>query len=95
MAHCYFCNSSLPEDISIYRTSTCPSCGKDLKICRNCKFYSPGSHWDCRETISEPVRDKENANFCDFFVLSISKKTSADSDKIKKARSQFDSLFND
>ena len=36
-------------------SSTCPSCGKDLKICLNCRFYSPGAHWDCSETIDELV----------------------------------------
>jgi hypothetical protein len=35
----------------------------------NCRFYSPGSHWDCSETIPEAVRDKERGNFCDFFEL--------------------------
>ena len=27
----------------VYRTTECPSCGKDVKVCLNCRFYSPGS----------------------------------------------------
>ena len=38
-------------------------------MCKNCTFYEPGAHWDCRETIPEAVRDKERANFCDYFKL--------------------------
>lgn len=53
----------------IFRTTTCPDCGADLHSCVNCKFYSVNSHFDCRETIQEPVVDKERANFCDFYSL--------------------------
>ncbi len=65
MGKCYYCGTEF--EAPVYRSSVCSSCGKDLKICLNCRFYSPGSHYDCRETISEPVRDKERANFCDYF----------------------------
>ena len=41
----------------------------DLHSCVNCKFYSPGSHYDCHETIDELVKDKERANFCDYFSV--------------------------
>ncbi len=53
----------------IFRTTTCPDCGADLHSCVNCKFYSKNSHFDCRETIEEPVVDKERANFCDFYSV--------------------------
>jgi hypothetical protein len=103
---CYFCGAVIEE--KVYRGSVCPQCGRDLKSCVNCEFYSPGSHWDCRETISEPVKDKERANFCDFFRLSNKSRAVAGDDggsiqtggaagggwkeKHKKA---FDSLFED
>jgi hypothetical protein len=32
-------------------------------------FLRPGSRGDCREAVSEPVSDKERANFCDWFSL--------------------------
>ncbi len=90
---CYFCgNVTKPP---VYRHSTCPDCGKDLKICMNCKFYEPGAHWDCRETISEPVTDKERANFCDYFVL-VHRVSGTDMQgKEKEAKYRFNSLFND
>jgi len=91
---CYFCGSEYSE--RVYKTTECPSCGKDLKICLNCKFYEPGAHWDCRESIKESVREKDRANFCDYFVYVLrSSGTQAKSEeKQTQARNQFDSLFN-
>jgi len=90
---CYFCGEK--TEGPVYRNSTCPACGKDLKICLNCKFYEPGAHWDCRETISEPVREKDRANFCDYFVLTHRTAKSGPSDKSAKAKDLFNSLFSD
>lgn len=45
----------------------CPHCGQDAHVCKNCEFYDQGSYNDCRETSAEVVREKERANFCDFF----------------------------
>jgi hypothetical protein len=67
MHACHFCGASIGNPREVYRSSTCPACRRDLKICLNCRFYSPGSHWDCAETIDEPVGDKERASFCTFF----------------------------
>lgn len=69
MSACHFCGTEIPNPREVYRNSTCPKCGKDLKICLNCRFYSPGAHWDCSETIDEPVADKDRSNFCTFFVF--------------------------
>ena len=92
---CYFCGNTFTE--RVYKNTECPVCGKDLKICLNCKFYEPGAHYDCRETIPEPVRDKERANFCDYFVYVFRGKgaSSAEDKKREEARNKFDSLFND
>lgn len=68
MGNCYYCGA--PIELPVYRRSVCAQCGKELKICLNCEFYSPGSHWDCHETIPEPVKEKDRANFCDYFKVS-------------------------
>ncbi len=93
MGQCYFCGKEF--DPPVYRTTVCTSCGKDLKICLNCRFYSPGSHYDCSETIREPVRDKERANFCDFFQAGSNFKGTAIKDKAEKSKDAFDKLFGD
>lgn len=92
---CYFCGSEYSE--KVYKTTECPACGKDLKICLNCKFYEPGAHWDCRESIREPVRDKDRANFCDYFVYMYRGEGSGvrDESRRSQARKDFNSLFGD
>ena len=93
MGNCYFCGTQI--DGPVYRRSECSQCGKELKICLNCEFYSPGSHWDCHETIPEAVKDKDRANFCDYFRVS-SKNRSKPADKSGNSHTQaFNDLFND
>jgi hypothetical protein len=62
----------------------------------NCRFYSPGAHWDCRETIEEPVREKDRANFCPYFsfVDKTSGAKTGDSSQ-ERARQAFKKLFGD
>ena len=55
---CWKCGNNT-NSIQIFRTTTCPSCGSDLHSCYNCKFYSSGSHYDCKETNADLVTDKE------------------------------------
>ena len=93
---CYFCGAEAGAE-KVYRNTLCASCGVDLRICLNCTYYSPGAQWDCRETISEAVRDKERANFCDGFSPADSRaqkvRGESQKTKAKDARSDFDKLF--
>ena len=92
---CWKCGSEIKDEI-IGRSSVCGVCGKDLHSCRNCEFYSPGSHYDCRETVDDPVSDKERSNFCDSFrVKRVWDKNSMQGmdDKAAAAKKAFDSLF--
>jgi len=43
----------------------CARCTAYLHCCRNCAFYEPGRHNDCREPNAQRVADKEAGNFCD------------------------------
>jgi len=73
---------------------TCPKCDADLHTCRNCQLYDPGKHNQCTETQAEWVRDKEAANYCDYFhpnlILMARREPAAHADNAKK---EFDSLF--
>jgi hypothetical protein len=69
MASCFKCGEVLPRELQITRTVECPVCNQPVRCCRNCVFYLPGAHWDCRETVPEQVTDKERANFCEYFRL--------------------------
>ena len=89
---CWKCKNEIKLDGPVARSQQCPDCGADLRCCRNCTFYESGAHYDCHETISDPVSDKERSNFCDYFRL---RKTfdGKKSDKAQKALDAFNSLF--
>lgn len=90
---CWKCKKNTVST-SIYRNSECPVCSTDLHSCLNCKFYDESSHHECREPISEYVKDKESRNFCDYFVEK--KYDVIDPVKsTKSARDAFNSLFGD
>jgi hypothetical protein len=96
MYGCHFCHSEVDNPREVFRTSVCSKCGKDLKICLNCRFYNPGAHWDCSESIDEPVKDKDRSNFCSFFAFrDYPTGESGQSKGTEAARKQLDKLFGD
>ena len=63
---CWSCGAKLIAN-DYQRESECPACRKQTHVWRNCRFYEAGRPNDCQEPIAEPVRDKQRANFCDYF----------------------------
>lgn len=51
----------------IGRREECPSCRADVHVCKNCDFYDIKVYNECRETQAEVVREKDRANYCDYF----------------------------
>ena len=91
---CWKCGNSIENNSLIYRDDLCPVCSSPLHACKNCVYYDAGSHYDCHETVEELVKDKEAANFCDFFkVKTVFTKSSSADDKAQKAKDAFASLF--
>lgn len=94
---CWKCGKQLSITPPVSRDDTCPACGADVRACKNCRFYEPGSHYDCRETVDEQVRDKERANFCGFFSYTAQPPAKAQngktSGKAQQARNDFANLF--
>jgi hypothetical protein len=66
-ALCFGCAKPLLLTREVGRGDACPHCRADVRCCRNCKFYDPGSYNECREPVAERVQQKDRANFCDFF----------------------------
>jgi len=97
MASCFRCGAELPE--KVFRATVCESCGADARVCLNCTFYDEAAHWQCRETIPEAVRDKDRANFCDFFRPASDRPGPGASGDYEKKQSQardaFSKLFDD
>ena len=66
--NCVFCNKKTNIVDKVGRNDACPHCGRDLRCCKQCKFYSPGAYNECMEVSAERIVDKERSNFCDYFV---------------------------
>jgi hypothetical protein len=95
---CWYCGSPITDEEPIGRSLRCAQCGKDLRACKNCRFYLSGTRGDCRETSAEPQADKERANFCDWFSLdkkfrSQSAGQTNEQQKAGASRAAFDNLF--
>jgi hypothetical protein len=67
MPRCFFCNREVPVTGRVMRKDACPSCGRDLHCCRQCRFHDPAYHNQCREPKAEMVRERDKANVCDYF----------------------------
>ncbi len=93
MYACHYCGADVGNPREIFRNSTCSGCGKDLKICLNCRFYAPGAHWDCNETVEELVADKERANFCSYFAFADKPSRGRAPNAADNARNRLDKLF--
>ena len=88
---CYKCQEELVFEVKIGRLDTCPNCSAYLHSCRNCRFWSPGAHNQCTENQGEFIRDREAANFCNWFAFRVmGEDTSAE---LNAAKSKLDALF--
>ncbi len=100
MTRCFSCGNEFPDNQPFHRAEQCPHCRADVRVCLNCTFYDPAAQWECREHISEPVRDKERGNFCDFFRPRSggpgeAGTTARGHNEADEARSKFNKLFGD
>ena len=93
---CHSCGTVIGNPREVYRSSTCPACGKDLKVCLNCRFFSPGAHWDCAESVDELVKEKDRGNFCTFFSFRsgpAARPGGPSSEASQQAKQKLDKLF--
>jgi hypothetical protein len=71
MAHdlvCWRCGAALAAlSLPLRRLDECPSCRAELHACRMCVAWEPRLPRKCREEGPEEVKNKESANFCDWF----------------------------
>lgn len=92
MKICHVCRNSLPITGKIGRTEECPFCHGDLHCCLNCSFFDPAASKQCREPVSEPVKDKQKANFCDYFRYADFRER-ASGTEVEKSRKNLEDLF--
>jgi len=63
---CWKCGAKL-ESSDFGRQETCPKCGFDTRVCKNCLHYDPKYNNSCKENQADFLSEKEKSNFCDYF----------------------------
>ena len=91
--NCAFCGKVINIEKTVGRRDTCPHCNRDLRCCKQCKFYDPNAYNECREVSAERIVDKERANFCDYFLLRGSKESGGSVNRTKNAKKALEALF--
>jgi hypothetical protein len=92
MRICHACKKEISRDVKVGRRDVCPSCGADLRCCFNCRFYDRSVAKQCRETVTELVREKGKANYCEYFAYAENRTPAADAGT-GQARKALDDLF--
>jgi hypothetical protein len=91
---CWKCGTSLADlTLPLRRLEECRNCGAELHVCKLCEWYSLTVAKHCREPIAEEVKDKERANFCDYFKPRPGAYSKADVSASSQARAGLDALF--
>lgn len=92
MRTCHACKKEISDELKVGRSDECPSCGADLRCCLNCLFYDRTVSKQCRETVTELVREKGKSNFCEYFSYAEKRAPAADGG-VAQTRKALDDLF--
>ena len=97
MAHglvCWKCGAGLEAlSLPLSRRDECARCRAELHVCRMCVEYDVAVAKHCREPTAEEVRDKQGANFCDFFRPRPGAYPPPDRTAVDSARAELERLF--
>ena len=94
MLVCWKCGHSLADlSLPLQRLDECRQCHAELHVCKLCEWYSIAVAKHCREPIAEEVKDKERANFCDYFKPREDAYAAGDVAAASQAKSALDALF--
>jgi hypothetical protein len=89
MKRCHKCKAVI-ETEKVGLRHECEKCTSDLHVCLNCRFYDPGKANACMETQAERVKEKDRANYCDYFSF---KEERTEKSGQETARELWDQLF--
>jgi len=91
---CYRCGTSLKKlTLPLSRRDHCPECRVDLHVCRMCVAFAPHLADQCSEDDAEEVREKERANFCDYFEASEAAYAPGRMTGHRRAEAELETLF--
>lgn len=89
---CSACGEEIHIKDRVGRQAKCPKCTMPLHTCLNCRFFHPTAYHNCLETEAEWVREKDRANFCDYFEPAV-KPHGTQHDRSDEAKRKLDDLF--
>ncbi len=91
---CWKCGE-LIEDVPfpLSRLETCRACHAELHVCKLCEFYDTHVADQCSEPIADFVKEKERANFCDYFKPKPGVYIPKDTAQGQASKSELDALF--
>ena len=95
--HCHNCGWEWNLAGQPGRGESCHQCNADLRVCLNCVSYNAGVAHQCRDRRAEPVFEKAQGNFCEYFLLARRPYTakSVINSRENSARDQLKKLFGD
>jgi len=88
---CAACGATLQPGIAI--DSSCSKCGAALHSCRQCTFFDPGAHFECRKPITARIANKQARNTCELFEPRTIVERETSSSGPVDARQAFANLF--
>ena len=91
--NCAFCGKEVKNKGKVGRRDKCPHCERDLRCCKQCKFYDPNAYNECRQVSAERINDKERANLCDYFLPRGAKGGGGRSGRTRDAMEALEALF--
>ena len=92
---CWSCGQSASEHpIPMSTYAECSSCNAQLHVCRMCGYWDSQIRTGCKEERAEEIRDREKANFCEWFLPQAAVPiVNEKAIKEKEARAQLQNLF--
>jgi hypothetical protein len=95
--HCHNCGEPCALDGQPGRGEVCMKCRADLRVCLNCASHDPRVAQQCRERRAEPVLEKADGNFCEYFEFARRNWTPKSETNRREidAREQLKKLFED
>lgn len=91
---CWKCGASLAAlSLPLRRLDVCKQCNAEQHVCRMCVDYDTTVAKHCREPIAEEVREKDRANFCDYFKPRPNAYTPPNAAELQRSKAGLDALF--
>jgi hypothetical protein len=91
---CWRCGAAIkPDQRPITRLERCRACQADLYVCRQCRHYTTRLTGYCDHDHAEPPRERERANFCQYFTPRPDAHTRKEDVDARHARTGLDALF--